>query len=608
MKLHRPLPTKTRKKGIAVVAFLIISVTFIIIKAVPYSLTDKDNIIIKSAEITVKGEQVSDSLPLSQSGLAHRTEVRVAFDTPVRKNDLMFFGSVYAPLKVYANGSLIYEYGQDGTYPSFMKDLPTHYDSVILHCDEETAHIEMVYLSPNERDTLSVHEPMVGSRKAIFRHLFLRCGLSLVMSLFFILFGTVLSVMSLAFVKTDDLGLAMIYPGLFSIMAGMWQPGENTLSVYLLQMPSLLYFVDFPGLFLLMIPMYRTAIFHLEKEGDILLESVLCVIEAADAAAIILQLTGKVSFHRSLFAFHIILPLTMLLLFGYSLLEAIRFRSKNAQRFMIPFLVLSLSTVLELLNYYLNFVRIYSSIFQIGVFGFTIILLALSVMYITDLLRDQRKKAELEGELRIRDQILSYQKSRLEMLISMSDEIRKQRHDLRHHLHVIDDMIEKKHLSEAKSYISNVTDTIPTYPTKEWCKNSVVNSTIGYYAQLAEDAHIRLDVFVELPAFNPNISDISLCVIFGNLLENAIEACHVMRPESRYIKLCSKVNGAMLFISMDNSFNGVVHIKDGEFLSSKRQGPVTGLHSVRSLAESHDGSAEFKTTENRFRSEVCLRL
>lgn len=267
MKLHRPLPTKTRKKGIAVVAFLIISVTFIIIKAVPYSLTDKDNIIIKSAEITVKGEQVSDSLPLSQSGLAHRTVVSVAFDTPVRKNDLMFFGSVYAPLKVYANGSLIYEYGQDGTYPSFMKDPPTHYDSVILPCDEETAHIEMVYLSPNERDTLSVHEPMVGSRKAIFRHLFLRCGLSLVMSLFFILFGTVLSVMSLAFVKTDDLGLAMIYPGLFSIMAGMWQLGENTLSVYLLQMPSLLYFVDFPGLFLLMIPMYRTAIFHLEKEG-----------------------------------------------------------------------------------------------------------------------------------------------------------------------------------------------------------------------------------------------------------------------------------------------------------------------------------------------------
>lgn len=143
---------------------------------------------------------------------------------------------------------------------------------------------------------------------------------------------------------------------------------------------------------------------------------------------------------------------------------------------------------------------------------------------------------------------------------------------------------------------------------KEWCENPVVNSTIGYYAQLAENDHIRLNILVEIPAFNPHISDSNLCVIFGNLLENAIEACRLMKPESRYINLFSRVNGAMLFISMDNSFNGVVHKQNDEFLSSKRAGIGTGLHSVRSLAETHSGSAEFKTTENRFRSEICLKL
>lgn len=224
------------------------------------------------------------------------------------------------------------------------------------------------------------------------------------------------------------------------------------------------------------------------------------------------------------------------------------------------------------------------------------------------LVGDQRKKIELEGELRIRDQILSYQKSRLEMLISMSDKIRNQRHDLRHHLHTIDDLIEKKHYAEAKAYISNVTETIPTYSMKEWCKNSVVNSTIGYYAQRAEEEHIKLDIAVEIPDCNPNVPDNNLCVIFGNLMENAIEACRMMNPESRYIKLYSKVGGDMLFITMDNSFNGVVHKQGHEYLSSKHRGVGTGLRSVRTLAESLDGSAEFGSTDNRFRSEICLRL
>ena len=286
----------------------------------------------------------------------------------------------------------------------------------------------------------------------------------------------------------------------------------------------------------------------------------------------------------------------------------IRYKSGNAKLFMIPFMVLSVSAVLELLNYYLHLTPMYSAIFQMGVFAFTVIMFVLSALYVINLIADQRKKAELEGELRIRDQILSYQKSRMEMLISMSDKIRNQRHDLRHHLHTIDDLIEKQRYHEAKEYISTVTDTIPKYSLKVWCKNSIVNSTISYYAQLAESENIKMDIVVEIPDFNPNISDSNLCVIFGNLLENAIEACRLMNPESRYINLYSKVNGNMLFISMDNSFNGVIHMQGNEYLSNKHTGVGTGLHSICSLAESHDGSAEFKTTENRFRSEVCVKL
>ncbi len=573
-----------------------------------YLQRDNDYIIIEEALVTTGDQVVSESLPVTVSDLSARSEVTVSFTLDSGTDRQLFFGSVYAPLVIYADDQPIYEYGQDGTYPSFMKDPPTQYASVLLPQSSEPLTIRMVYHSPKERNNLSIHSMVVGSHEAILDYLLDHSGLNFALSMVFVSFGILLAFISLTMIRVKGISQAVLFPGLFALFAGMWQLGENTLSVYLFQNPTLLYFIDFMGLFLLMIPLYSTALFFLNKKGSPFLEIILLVNELATLIAIVLQLTGVVSFHRILFVFHAILPLSLVLLVAYTIYEAVAHRSDRARLFLIPFLVLSASAVLELANYYLHFMNLYSVIFQFGVFLFAIIMTVLSAFYIKGLLADQRRKDQLEGEVRIRDQILSYQKSRLESLLSMSDEIRHQRHDLRHHLRTIDDLIQKGLYGETRDYIRTVTNAIPTYSVTEWCKNPVVNSTISYYSQCAEQENIQCEIHVEVPDFNHNISDSNLCVIFGNLLENAIEACRRMNSESRYIKLCTILNGEMLYITMDNSYNGVVH-KDGqEYLSSKRSGTGTGLQSVRSLAESHGGSAEFTPMENCFRTEVCVRI
>ena len=320
----------TNIQGITAALVLLASLIFFAAFSVQYSYADRDKFIVRDAVITIDGKNISGKLPFSKSNLPHGTEVTISFETPAQNGKHLFFGSVYAPLQIYANGEKIYEYGQNGTYPPFMHDPPTQYDSVILPDNEETVHIKMVYHSPNERDTLSVHEPIIGTSGAIFRHLLDKYGITLVWSLFFIIWGMALAIMSAAFRKTGNLGRALLFPGMFAMFAGMWQFGENTLSVYILQNPVFLYFVDFLGLFLLMIPLYATAIFYLNKKGNILLESVLFIIEMADIAAVILQITGIKSFHSILFVFHILLPSAMILLFGFSLYEVIRYKSGKA--------------------------------------------------------------------------------------------------------------------------------------------------------------------------------------------------------------------------------------------------------------------------------------
>ncbi len=87
-----------------------------------------------------------------------------------------------------------------------------------------------------------------------------------------------------------------------------------------------------------------------------------------------------------------------------------------------------------------------------------------------------------------------------------------------------------------------------------------------------------------------------------------------------FIILQTRVAGEMLFISMENSYDGTLRLENGQslpedfdvadtgLLSSKHDGVGTGLQSVSSICRSHQGSASFTVKKNCFRSEICIRL
>ena len=64
----------------------------------------------------------------------------------------------------------------------------------------------------------------------------------------------------------------------------------------------------------------------------------------------------------------------------------------------------------------------------------------------------------------------------------------------------------------------------------------------------------------------------------------------------------------MLFIYMDNTYDNEIKIVDNVYQSTKHDGAGTGLTSIESTAQAHEGSAKFTTKDNHFISEVCVRL
>ena len=549
-------------------------------------------------------------LPETIRNLPGGTKVTVSFRLQSDGSSMLFLNPVYSPVDVYADDKLIYSYGTQGTWPSYMPDPPTGAFSVKLpaHRDEHLLHVELVYTSPKSRSVLVLHSMVTGSGDAVLRYLFKRYGYSWVSSLLFIIAGIVMCGLSLLYITFEKHGFRLALPGLLIVLAGVWEFSENTMSIYLTHRPTILYILAFTGMYAMLLPLFVFVQKFTKAESGLFLSVLRWILEAAVLGSLFLQLAGIVPFTRSLYLFHVLLPADLILMAVYMLYLGIWKKNRPAVAMFLAILVLAVAAVLELLNYYVVFTDRNSALFQTGLQIFCLIILVFGCVEVRRNMNLRYRNLELAHDIEILEQSVELQKERSRVLTAYESDIRRQRHDLRHHLRYLRQLLQDGRDKEAAAYIESLDQAIPAGTVTRYCENSLVNAVISYHVALARSDQIRMEVGVQIPAANPHISDAHLCVILGNLLENACEACRRMTEGERWIRLRAKVHGDLLFISMDNSCSGAVQLQDGRYLSSKRNEEGIGLRSVRSLAKAHDGSAEFTSGDNWFRSEICVRL
>ena len=105
------------------------------------------------------------------------------------------------------------------------------------------------------------------------------------------------------------------------------------------------------------------------------------------------------------------------------------------------------------------------------------------------------------------------------------------------------------------------------------------------------------------------IDDMDLCVLLGNALENAYEACQRMNGDKKWIKVKLEESSALLSIAITNSFDGKVSKRKDKFLSSKRRSePGFGLQSIREICEKYNGTLHITYDEDEFDIMMLLNV
>ena len=106
-----------------------------------------------------------------------------------------------------------------------------------------------------------------------------------------------------------------------------------------------------------------------------------------------------------------------------------------------------------------------------------------------------------------------------------------------------------------------------------------------------------------------SVEEYDLCVLVGNLLDNAVEGCESQKEgEDRFLRIYMGVVKEQLYVSVANS-HAVRLQKEGErYRSTKSSGRGLGLMSIDHIVAKYHGHINRQNDESIFATEVLLPL
>lgn len=179
------------------------------------------------------------------------------------------------------------------------------------------------------------------------------------------------------------------------------------------------------------------------------------------------------------------------------------------------------------------------------------------------------------------------------------------RHDLKNHLAVIRNFAAAGEMKALDEYLDSFTDRMTQ--KKEYVRsgNLELDSILNYKLEQAKEAGADMEVSVVLPQ-KLGVACFDINVMLGNLLDNAIAGIRAGKDKKLVVDI--RMEMGILYLRMENSYNGLAEKKDGRYITSKRDRELhgIGLAAVEQTVEKYHGQMEVESGGDVFRVELIL--
>ncbi len=295
----------------------------------------------------------------------------------------------------------------------------------------------------------------------------------------------------------------------------------------------------------------------------------------------------------------------ILIFSGITLLKKrLKLEERQLERYKFPILFLSGIMILVVKKYQLDLCGlVYGEMdVQGGFIGISMLLVvSLVLLAATVILAEDsiRKKNEI---LTLRDEMQNnwYQ--------SVQEQLEQERiriHDVKQHFLILQAYEKEKDWENLHRYLEKIGERYMETEIPVFTGNRILDIILHQKKMEAEQKDIKWTLCVvklqDLP-----LSEDETVALFGNLLDNAIEACVRMKKEDRWILVHINRQKKILSLEISNSIERIPGEKNGGFITSKEKQEWHGYggKSVQRIVEQHEGEIFYRVEKKEF----CVRI
>ena len=199
---------------------------------------------------------------------------------------------------------------------------------------------------------------------------------------------------------------------------------------------------------------------------------------------------------------------------------------------------------------------------------------------------------------------LSALQNRMEAVQAAENVIRTERHDLRHRLQAVSELIARGDWEAALAFLDTATKRLDEQKDVRWCRPPVLDAVFSSYFDQAKNQGILVTAKIALPN-KLTVDEGALAIVVANALENAIHANLKLPQKQREIR-CKMVGtpGIMLEISNPCSENVTF---DAEGLPvAHSEGHGIGMQSIGTFCRKSGAVCQFKLADGWFQLHLVL--
>ena len=211
---------------------------------------------------------------------------------------------------------------------------------------------------------------------------------------------------------------------------------------------------------------------------------------------------------------------------------------------------------------------------------------------------------------RVDRQLAAYQRELIDThyreVENMYRQMRGWRHDYRNHIQVLKALTDKGDLAGIARYLDELDVDLNTVDTVIKTGNAMADAILNSKIALAKARHIPVQADAHIPV-KLHISELDLCVILGNLFDNAIEASLALPEDKRQIRVYMDMKGAQLYISFTNLTAAKKQRKTGRlFATTKGEGHGFGLVRIDAIIGRLGGYLSRNSEDGAFTTEILI--